>query len=118
MTTLAAPAVFRDAPRELGVTASLEKRLLVWLAARIPPSIGSDHLTALGFLALLGAGVLYAASARWPWLLLSVNVALLVNWFGDSLDGTLARYRRIERPMYGYFVDHTTDAISQVIIAM
>lgn len=101
---------FADARRDLrGLTARLEKRVLLWLAARVPLWINSDHLTALGLLAMLGAGAAYwlgGADVRWLHL---VNALLVVNWFGDSLDGTLARVRARCRPRYGFYVDHMVD---------
>jgi phosphatidylglycerophosphate synthase len=97
--------------RELtSLTAEPERRLLLRLAARVPAAIGPDHLTALGLFAMLGAGAAYALSSRWPLLLLAVNVALVLNWLGDSLDGTVARYRQRTRPRYGFYVDHMVDA--------
>ena len=110
-------AGFREATRELGVTGSAEKRLLTWMAARVPARVGSDHLTALGFAATLAAALLYAGSGRHPWLLLLVNVALVLNWVGDSLDGTLARYRDQSRPRYGFYVDHLVDSIGIAALA-
>jgi phosphatidylglycerophosphate synthase len=107
---------FQDARRELGVTGSLEKRVLLWLAARLPNAVNSDHLTALGLAAMLSAGVSYALSGAWPWLLLVVNVLLAVNWFGDSLDGTLARYRNRCRPRYGFYVDHMVDMFGALFL--
>jgi phosphatidylglycerophosphate synthase len=98
--------------RELtSLTAEPERRLLLHLAARVPARIGRDHLTLLGLAAMLAAGAAYALSARWPALLLAVNVALVLNWLGDSLDGTLARYRQRTRPRYGFYVDHMVDAL-------
>ncbi len=92
-----------------GVSVSLERRVLAWLAARVPPSIGPDHLTALGVAGMIGAGACYWL-ARWhPLALLGVVACLGINWFGDSLDGTVARLRRRERPRYGFYVDHTLD---------
>jgi phosphatidylglycerophosphate synthase len=117
-TTTAVGTEFREASRELGVTGSLEKRALLWLAARLPRRVDSDHLTALGFGATLAAGLLYAASAAHPWLVLLVNVALLANWFGDSLDGTLARFRGRSRPRYGFYVDHLVDSIGAVALVL
>ena len=100
----------REATRELkGLTGTAEKRLLVWLAARLPPAVNSDHLTALGLLAMIGAGGAYALTRRNPAWLHAVNVLLVVNWFGDSLDGTLARHRNRLRPRYGFYVDHIVD---------
>jgi len=91
--------------------ASSEKRLLVWLAHRLPACTTSDHLTLLALVAMAVAGGAYAA-ARWDGRALWVVVAALaVNWFGDSLDGTLARVRRAERPRYGYYVDHVLDIV-------
>lgn len=95
-----------------------ERWALPRLAARLPAWVVPDHLTLLGLLASTAIGVAYALSNRheaWLWL---ANAALLVNWFGDSLDGTLARYRRIERPRYGYYLDHLTDAYSTLAIGL
>jgi phosphatidylglycerophosphate synthase len=108
---------FVEARRELaGLTAPIEKRVLAWLAARMPPGVHPDHLTALGLLAMAAAGAAYAASARSPWLLHAVNLCLLANWFGDSLDGTLARYRKRTRPRYGFYVDHMVDAVGALCL--
>jgi phosphatidylglycerophosphate synthase len=105
-TTAFAPAV-----RELrSVTAGLERRLLVWIARRMPASVTSDHLTALGFAAMLGAGAAFALARFWPAALFAVPVCLAANWFGDSLDGTLARVRDQQRPRFGFYVDHVLDA--------
>ena len=94
--------------------AELEKRILIWLAERAPSQINSDHLTALGLLGQLLAGGFYALS-RWnKYYLLAVIVCLAVNWLGDSLDGTLARVRRQQRPRYGFYVDHMVDSFGAV----
>ena len=93
----AAMANFTEARRELGLTGPVEKRILRWLAARVPARVHSDHLTALGFAATLSAGLLYAGSLHFPWMVLAVNAALVLNWLGDSLDGTLARFRNRSR---------------------
>ena len=102
-------------PREVRVHGSLlaavEKRLLVRIAGALPGAINSDHLTALGALAMLGAGVCYAVAPAWSGALLLAVLMLAVNWFGDSLDGTVARVRRHERPRYGFYVDHVLDAV-------
>jgi archaetidylinositol phosphate synthase len=103
---------FRDAERkQLSMLAKVEKKTLIWLAQRMPAWVNSDHLTMLGFLAMLAAGLCYWASAYDRRALIGVIVALAVNWFGDSLDGTLARVRNRLRPRYGFYVDHITDAI-------
>lgn len=108
---------FRPAERHLaGLTARAEKRALLWMAARVPGRITSDHLTLLGLAGMAACGALYAASGRYPWLLLLVNVGLAVNWLGDSLDGTLARYRRVERPRFGFYADHLVDAFGVLFV--
>jgi phosphatidylglycerophosphate synthase len=110
-TTLTQPAAFANATRIItGVLGPIEKRTLLWLAGRLPARVNSDHLTALALLAMLGAGVSYWLASVTPWGLVAVCVCLAVNWFGDSLDGTLARVRGHERPRYGYYVDHIVDA--------
>ena len=86
-----------------------ERRLLIWLAARMPSWINSDHLTLLGLGAMILAGISYSLSSQDPSMLHLVNLAILANWFGDSLDGTLARYRKCQRPRYGFYVDHISD---------
>ena len=94
----------------------LERPALHWLAAHMPVWVTPDLCTAVGvggaFVTLAG----YVLSNYHPGFLWLASLGFLINWFGDSLDGTLARYRRIERPMYGYFVDHTTDALTQIMI--
>ncbi|HEY7412865.1 MAG TPA: CDP-alcohol phosphatidyltransferase family protein [Vicinamibacteria bacterium] len=105
-------STFVDARRELpSLTGAVEKRVLLWLAARTPAWINSDHLTALGLLAMLAAGAAYALAGAQPAWLLAVNALLAVNWLGDSLDGTLARYRGRSRPRYGFYVDHMADMV-------
>jgi phosphatidylglycerophosphate synthase len=118
MSMTTAVTGFREASRELGVTGTLEKRALLWLAARLPRGVDSEHLTALGFAATLAAALLYAGSATHPWLILLVNAALFANWFGDSLDGTLARFRGRSRPRYGFYVDHLVDSIGVAALVL
>jgi archaetidylinositol phosphate synthase len=96
--------------------ASAEKRALLWLAARMPDSIGPDHLTVLGLVAQVGAGACYALSAWNKHALLGVIACLAVNWFGDSLDGTLARVRQKQRPRYGFYVDHMVDSFGALAL--
>jgi archaetidylinositol phosphate synthase len=96
--------------------AAAEKRALVWLAARTPQWINSDHLTALGLLAQIGAGVCYALAARNRYALLGVIGCLGLNWLGDSLDGTLARVRQQQRPRYGFYVDHMVDSFGSLAL--
>src|SRR5664279_5856936 len=92
------------------LTAEVEKRALVWMAERTPKAINSDHLTTLGFVSQLLAGAAYALAAWDPRALWLVNVFLVLNWLGDSLDGTLARVRNQQRPRYGFYIDHVVDA--------
>jgi archaetidylinositol phosphate synthase len=107
-----AEKTFRDAERkQVSMLAALEKRTLIWLAGRLPAWVNSDHLTVLGFVSMIAAGLGYWASGYDKRALLAVIAALAVNWFGDSLDGTLARVRKRLRPRYGFYVDHITDAI-------
>lgn len=93
-----------------GLTSNPEKHALVWMAERTPRRISSDHLTLLGFIAQVMAGVSYAL-ARWDryWLVAGIFF-LALNWLGDSLDGTLARVRQQQRPRYGFYVDHIIDS--------
>ncbi len=90
------------------VLAGAEKRLLVRMAGGLPAWVNSDHLTFLGAVAMLGVGGAFWAGGA---ALLLVIPLLVLNWFGDSLDGTLARVRHQERPRYGYYVDHVLDAV-------
>src|SRR5215472_13277306 len=107
-----AEKAFQEAERkQQSFLATIEKKVLVWLAHRMPAGVNSDHLTLLGFVSMIAAGGFYWAASRDPRALLAVIVALALNWFGDSLDGTLARVRNRLRPRYGFYVDHITDAI-------
>ncbi|MFP5229263.1 MAG: CDP-alcohol phosphatidyltransferase family protein [Acidobacteriota bacterium] len=101
---------FRTAARlNRSLTAATEKRLLVWIAGRTPQWLTSDGLTALGLSAQIGAGISYALvpwDRRALWLAI---LCIMLNWLGDSLDGTLARVRQQQRPRYGFYVDHVVD---------
>lgn len=109
----------RDPERELTfLLAGPERRLLRAIARRLPRAISSDHLTALGVLGATAAGIAYALSAAHPVWLLAASAALVINWLGDSLDGTLARVRHTERPRYGYYLDHIVDAYSTAAIGI
>jgi len=91
--------------------AAAEKRTLVWIAHRLPRAVNSDHLSALGLAGMAGVGAAFAAGGSHRWVLSLAVVGLAVNWFGDSLDGTLARVRNQQRPRYGYYLDHTLDIL-------
>jgi phosphatidylglycerophosphate synthase len=94
----------------------LERPALQWLAERMPGWVTPDVLTTIGIVGSLMTFAAYWASSAAAWLLWLASLGLIVNWFGDSLDGTLARYRKIERPKFGFFIDHTVDAISETLI--
>src|ERR671914_40639 len=108
-----------DAPRSKQfVLARHEARVLEWIALRLPRGVLPDHLTALGVLAAFGIAVAYLLSngdKAWLW---AASALLVVHWLGDSLDGTLARVRKIERPKYGYYVDHLVDAVAPALIGI
>jgi len=89
-----------------------EKRFLRWVAAKLPRRILPDDMTALGVAAAVAVAVAYQLSNDALWWLWVASALLVVQWVGDSLDGTLARVRGIERPTYGYYLDHLVDALS------
>ena len=108
-------ADFKQAIRVHGsFLAAAEKRALVWIAERLPRWVNSDHLTCIGFAAQIATGVCYALAAWNPRWLLAAIVCIAINWFGDSLDGTVARVRQQQRPRYGFYVDHIIDSIGSV----
>ena len=108
-------AGFRQATRvHSSFLAAAEKRALVWIAERMPAWVRADHLTILGFAAQIATGVCYALAAGDRRMLLAAVLFLAVNWFGDSMDGTLARVRQQQRPRYGFYVDHMIDSIGAV----
>jgi archaetidylinositol phosphate synthase len=110
-------AAFKNATRlQESITAAPERKVLLWLAARMPARVNSDHLTLLGFASMLLAGASYAL-VRWDSVgLLLATVFLALNWFGDSLDGTLARVRNCQRPRYGFYVDHIIDSMGALFL--
>ena len=96
--------------------AAQERRLLTWLCGRLPAWVTPDQLTVLALFGALAVFAGYAGSSfdrHWLWLSVAGYV---VHWFGDSLDGSLARFRSIERPRYGYFVDHSADVLGALLI--
>lgn len=108
-----------SSPRELTFfLAGPERRLLRAIAGRLPQAVRSNHLTVLGVLGAVMTGAAYALCARDPVWLWVASACLAVNWFGDSLDGTLARVRGAERPRYGYYLDHSVDAFSTAVIGL
>jgi archaetidylinositol phosphate synthase len=108
---------FQDARREqTSILAPLERAALRAMARRMPRWVNSDHLSLLGLVAMFLAGVCYALSGQNPLMLHLVNLFIFLNWFGDSLDGTLARYRDRQRPRYGFYVDHIIDTFGALFI--
>jgi archaetidylinositol phosphate synthase len=99
-----------------GLLAAAEKRALIWLAGRLPAAINSDHLTGLALFAMMMVGASYALSSRLPIMLWWVVFWLCVNWFGDSLDGTVARVRQQQRPRYGFYIDHIFDSFGALFV--
>lgn len=93
-----------------------EKKILVWLAVRQPKWMTSDILTLIGTVGSLIAAAGYVLSARNISFLWLSSLGFVINWYGDSLDGTLARVRNRQRPVYGYYIDHTVDCISEILI--
>jgi len=98
--------------------AGVEQPVLQYLARRVPRTIRSNHLTAIGVIAAVGTGTAYALTNYSPAWLWGASVMLVVNWLGDSLDGTLARVRGTQRPKYGYYLDHIVDAFSTAVIGL
>jgi archaetidylinositol phosphate synthase len=111
------PTPFIPAERiHQALTASLEKRLLQAIATHLPAWVTSDQLTLLGFIAQLAAGIAYALAHTHRSALLLVILCIIANWFGDSLDGTLARIRNQQRPRYGFYVDHMVDVFGALAL--
>jgi phosphatidylglycerophosphate synthase len=113
--TLTRQSTFQSATRiNRSLTASLETRALTWLAHHAPPWLTSDQLTLLGFSAQLAAGASYALARTHRLALVAVILCLILNWLGDSLDGTLARVRHQQRPRFGFYVDHLSDVLGSI----
>ena len=106
-----------DAVRiQTSILNALEKKVLVWLAERQPKWMTSDILTYIGTFGavVIAAGyILSAWNINFLWL---SSLGFVINWYGDSLDGTLARVRKTQRPVYGYYIDHTVDCINEFIM--
>jgi archaetidylinositol phosphate synthase len=111
----------RDTPlsrSNQGWLSAPEQRLIAWIAPRLPGWMSPDFLTGLGFLAAVLAFLSYVQASGAPAWLWVVNAALIANWFGDSLDGAIARRRGMERPRYGFFLDQSIDVLSQFLFAL
>jgi archaetidylinositol phosphate synthase len=101
-----------------GVLQIIERPALRWLAAAMPQWVTPDMLTGTGFLGSVLAAIGYALARDHPTMLWLASAGFLVNWFGDSLDGNLARLHQIERPDYGFFIDNATDVLEYTIFAI
>jgi archaetidylinositol phosphate synthase len=111
------PNGFVEAQRNsTGLLTAVERRVLLWLAHRLPERVNSDHLTALGLISMFLVGLCFAVSREVPAALWGVVLFLALNWFGDSLDGTLARVRGHQRPRYGFYVDHILDTFGALFV--
>ncbi len=116
MVKRVADGSFRVTRVQGNVVARRERQLLNWLCEHLPAAVTPDHLTLFSVVGAFVVFCSYVASRSQPGFLWLASIGLLLNWFGDSLDGSLARYRRIERPIYGYFLDHTVDAFNNLLI--
>jgi archaetidylinositol phosphate synthase len=96
----------------------LERPALQWLAAHLPQWVTPDIMTVIGIIGALVIALGYGLSQFHPAFLWLSTLGYIINWFGDSLDGTLARYRHIERPKYGFYIDHVTDVLTEIIIIL
>jgi len=94
----------------------LERPALQWLAAHMPAWASPDLMTVTGIIGALVIALGYGLSRYHPAFLWLSTLGFIINWIGDSLDGTLARYRHIERPKYGFYIDHVTDVLTEIII--
>jgi phosphatidylglycerophosphate synthase len=96
--------------------AGMERRCLIWMAGRLPRWVTSDGLTGLALAAMALTGACYAVARDHPAALLLAIAGLAINWFGDSLDGTVARVRKQQRPRYGFYIDHVVDCFGVLFV--
>ncbi len=117
MTASVPLGTFQDAKRDQSsLLAPVEKRVLAAIARRMPAWVTPDHLTALGFAGMLLTGACYALGRGYELAPLGASACLVLNWFGDSLDGTLARVRNRLRPRYGFYIDHMLDSFGTAFL--
>ena len=116
MTNACAPEFAVATRQSDSILVTVERRCLVWMASRLPRWLNSDHLTGLALLSMAMAGAAYWAARSNRYWLVAVVVCLALNWFGDSLDGTLARVRQQQRPRYGFYVDHVVDCFGVLFL--
>ncbi|MGI9627277.1 MAG: CDP-alcohol phosphatidyltransferase family protein [Longimicrobiales bacterium] len=103
---------------QASILAGPERAVLDWMIPRLPRWVSPDLLTGGALLAMIVAGFAYSRAAEQPWLLHVVNVCLFIHWFGDSMDGGLARYRNQSRPKYGFYVDHMSDSLGAFAVSV
>jgi len=101
---------------QTSLLADIEKKALLWFAPRLPIWVTPDHLTYLGLIAMALVGLSYYLAKFGSIFLVIASIGHVVNWFGDSMDGTLARYRNQQRPKYGYYLDHLVDAFGMAFM--
>ncbi len=116
MVECVADGTFRVTRVQGNIVARRERQLLNWFCRHLPSFVTPDSLTVLSVIGSVVVFASYIASRSQPAFLWLASLGLVINWFGDSLDGSLARHRRIERPIYGYFLDHTVDALCNLLI--
>jgi phosphatidylglycerophosphate synthase len=119
MTEKAEPSAQSQPKRRATFVLSVaEKRVLVWMAERLPRRMLPDHFTLIGIFGSIVIAFSYLMSNRDPGWLWLASIGFGINWFGDSLDGTVARVRRIQRPRYGFYLDHLTDTFTTLAIGL
>jgi archaetidylinositol phosphate synthase len=116
MTRTPAQPLAHHIREHVSLLADSERRALIRIAGWLPARINSDHLSSLALLSMLAAGISFASFRVTPWAALGVIVSLIANWFGDSLDGTVARVRGQQRPRYGFYVDHVIDLAGTALL--
>lgn len=100
------------------ITGKAEEKVKEWICPRIPQWINSDHLTVLGYIGMVVTALGFIFGFLNRWYILLIPFGLLVNWFGDSFDGSIARYRKRGRPKYGYYIDKIVDAVAVITLAL
>ncbi len=100
------------------ITGKAEEKAKEWICPRIPEWINPDHLTVLGYIGMIITGLGFVFGFMNKWFILLIPFGLLVNWFGDSFDGSIARYRKKTRPKYGYYIDKIVDAVAVITLTL
>ena len=100
------------------ITGKAEEKAKAWICPRIPEWINPDHLTVLGYIGMIITGLGFVFGFMNKWFILLIRFGLLVNWFGDSFDGSIARYRKKTRPKYGYYIDKIVDAVAVITLTL